>query len=27
MGAVTGSRLDHLVDWEQAKQNLFIGPV
>lgn len=26
MGAVTGSRLDHLVDWEQARQNPFIGP-
>lgn len=25
MGVVTGSHLDHLVDWEQAKQNPFIG--
>jgi len=26
MGAVTGSCLHHLVDWEQGKQNPFTGP-
>lgn len=26
MGAVTGSRLHHLVDWDQAKQKPFTGP-